>query len=349
MTTRRAPASSASQAGMLDAPLARVALLNANRLDYDRALNFASLEASVRLDRYEATDPDQVCERARGYRILITKELPLPADIVSRLPLEVELICEAGTGYDNVDLGAVERANTERGKMNLRRLLVCNVPDYSTESVAQATLNSILMLSSGTHRLIHSVARGDRRDFQGTPRPRNAEVCGKTLGVIGAGAIGKRVITLARAFRMAVRVFSRTMREWDDDGILQEEELDPVLAASDFISLHCPLDDDTRHLIREDTLRTVKRGAFLINTARGGLVSHSDLVETLASGRLAGAALDVQDPEPLPDDHPLWSRPDVIITPHIGWKTIEARQRLIEAVAGNVCGFLAGKPTNLVA
>lgn len=315
----------------------RAALLNADRLDFDGRLSFADLEQVVELIRHQATEPEQVIERASGCRVLISKEMPLPAEVIAGLPEEVRLICEAGTGYDNVDLAAAQR----------RGIAVCNVPGYSTDAVAQLTICFVLMLSTGVDRLIRSVETGDQGDFRDRLRPLHSEVRGKTLGVIGAGTIGRRVIRLARAFGMKVLVYSRSQRRWEDPEIVQVE-LKRLLAGSDFVSLHCPLSDDTRHLIRAETLDAMKPGACLVNTARGGLVEPRDLAEALDSGRLAAAALDVQDPEPLPEDSVLWSMDSVILTPHIGWKAIEARQRLIAAVAENVKAFLDGAPIHLV-
>lgn len=315
----------------------RAALLNASRLDFDGQLTFGSLESAVNLIRYEASGPDQVVERAHGCQILISKELPLRAEVVERLPEEVCLICEAGTGFDNIDREAAKKQN----------ILVCNVPGYSTQSVAQLTMGLILALSTGMHRLIRSVEARDFADFQVRLRPSHSEVQGKILGVIGAGAIGRRVIRLARAFDMTVLVYNRSARRWADEEIKQVW-LEELLAESHFVSLHCPLTDDTRHLIRTETICGMMRGAYLINTARGGLVDHEDLAKALESGQVAGAALDVQDPEPLPEKSILWSMENVILTPHIGWKAIEARQRLVEAVAGNIRAFLSGTPTNVV-
>lgn len=314
------------------------ALLNARRLDFDGRLSFAPVESAVdRLIRYEATDPGQVVERAQECEILITKELRLRPEVIKHLPKDVGLICEAGTGFDNIDLHATAK----------RGILVCNVPGYSTHAVAQLALSFILTLSTGVHRLTRSVEARDLTDFQDRLRPPHAEVRGKTLGVIGAGAIGQEVIRLARAFGMNVLVYNRSEREWADPEI-EQVGLAELLGKSDFVSLHCPLADDTYQIIRAETLDQMKDGACLINTARGGLVHHEDLVRALESGQVAGAALDVQDPEPPPEDNVLWSMPNVILSPHIGWKAIEARERLVEAVADNVKAYMAKAPTNVV-
>ncbi len=315
----------------------KAALLNTDRLDFDGRLTFDALESVVELRRYRATEPDQVTERARDCRILITKEMPLRAPVIAQLPKDVDLICEAGTGYDNIDLAAARK----------RKITVCNVPDYSTHAVAQLTFCFILVLSTGVYKLIRNVAAGDLEDFHGVPRPRSSEILGKTLGTIGAGAIGGRVIQLARAFEMNILVHKPSPGSWDDDRIRQVG-LAELLAKSHFVTLHCPLDETTRHIIRAETIRGMKQGAYLINTARGGLVHQEDLAAAVASGRIAGAALDVHDPEPLPRDDVLWSMPDGILTPHIGWKALEARQRLMAAVTRNIQAFLDGAPINVV-
>lgn len=315
----------------------RAALLNTGRLDFDGRLTFDALEEVAELVRYGSTEPEQVVERARGCQVLITKEMPMRAPVIARLPAEVGLICEAGTGYDNVDLDAARQ----------RGITVCNVPGYSTHAVAQLTLCFILALSTGVYKLIRSVAAGDLEDFHDGLRPRSSEVLGKTLGVVGAGAIGGRVIRLARAFEMKVLVHKPSPGTWDDDGIGQVD-LAELLAESHFVTLHCPYNEDTHHIIRAETLRGMKKAAYLINTARGRLVHQGDLAAAIASGRVAGAALDVQDPEPPPPDDVLWSMPDRIVTPHIGWKALEARQRLIAGVARNVRTFLDGAPVNVV-
>ncbi len=306
-------------------------LLNASQLDFDGRLTFKPLQTVVDVVRYEATNSDQVVERAQGCGILISKELPLRKDVIEDLPDEVRLICEAGTGIDNIDLSETEKKN----------ILVCNVPDYSTSSVAQLTQAFILALSTGMHQLIRSAPAHDLENYRGH------EVQSKILGVIGAGAIGQRVIHHAREFGMSVVVCNPSLRSWADKDIRQVE-LEELLEKSHFVSLHCPYKTDTVPLIRAETISRMRPGANLINTSRGRLVNHDDLAEAIQSGRLAGAGLDVQHPEPLPNDHVLWSLPNVIITAHIGWKTIEARERLVNKLSENIAAYLRGTPENVV-
>ncbi len=318
----------------------RVALLNWARLNFDQRLNHTQLDAFTSVTSFRATEPLQFVEHAGSNRILVSKELEMGRDIIQGLPAQVEMICEAGTGFDNIDTNAARA----------RGMVVCNVPGYSTESVAQLTLGFILALSTGMHRVSRSVATGDRKDFDLAPRPMHSETLGKTLGVIGGGTIGGRVVQLARAFGMEVRVTSRNPRRYDDKHItwVPVTDLDRFLEECDFVTLHCPLSDETRHLINRKRLGRMRKTAFLINTARGELVEPEALNEALRTEQIAGAALDVQDPEPPPADSVLWTLPNVILTPHIGWKSIEARERLMDVVAGNIKAYLEGSPINTV-
>lgn len=324
---------------------AKACFLNASRVDFDRRVRFDPIEGIVDLVRADVAHADRIVELAQSAEILISKETPLHAAVIDRLPSNVHLICEAGTGFDNIDL----RSTGARG------ITVCNVPAYSTVSVAQLTIGLMIALSTGMHRLLRSVAFSDLTDFQHYVRPMHMELQGKTLGVIGAGTIGQEVIRLARALGMLVSAFNPSPRHWLDKGITQRG-LQDVFAESDFISLHCPYIEasenstkmPTRHLINAETIACMKRRPFLINAARGGLVNHDDLVRALVSGKISGAALDVQDPEPLPPGHALWSMENVIITPHIGWKSLEARRRLVQELARNISAFLNGTPINVV-
>ncbi|MBN4056927.1 D-2-hydroxyacid dehydrogenase [bacterium AH-315-J21] len=290
----------------------RAALLNSNRLNFDGNLSYSPIEAVVELVYFETTEAEEIAEHSRGCEILISKEHKLDDAAIERLPDEVRLICEAGTGVDNISFEAAAKRNIE----------VCNVADYSTSHVAQLAINFLLTMSSGWHR-----GPGSSSGI--------SEVRGKILGVIGAGAIGEEVIRLARSHRMSVLVYNPSVRSWDDECV-QQVELKKLLEESDFITLHCPLKGGTRHMIRAETICNMKQGAYLINTARGGLIDHGDLADALRSGRLAGVALDVQEPEPLPEDNSLRSMVNVILTNHIGWKSIESRNRLIAAVAEHI-------------
>ena len=306
----------------------RVAVVNAGRLDWDAALDWSALErvGAVQLWRDGSPSTADIAQRAEGAVVLITKEVPVD---VALLPACVRLIVEAGTGYNNVDVEAAA----------LRGIAVCNVPSYSTDAVAQLVVTFILSLSCSLTQQAQALARSDRSNFHGALGTPHFELAGRTLGLVGgSGAIGQRVATLATALGMRVLTWGRS----------SSSPLPEFLRHCDFVSLHCPLTAETRHLLGAAQFAEMKAGAFLINTARGGLVDESALFAALTSGRLAGAALDVQETEPPAESSPLYTLPNVILTPHIGWKRVETRQRLIDAVAEQVAAFLAGTPKCLV-
>ena len=312
-------------------PPLRIAIVNRDRLDWDGRLSFEALASVGEIVSFaDDASAAQLAQRAAGATVLITKEIAVPAEAIAALPDSVRLICEAGTGFNNIDLAAAAA----------RGIAVCNVPAYSTDAVAQLVLTALLNLSSGMCQQQRMLARGDLSNFEGAAlHVPHFELAGKTLGLVGGnGAIGARVATLAEAFGMRVLLSSRS------SGV----SLDELLAASDFVSLHCPLNEGTRHLIDARALALMKPSACLVNTARGAVVDEAALVDALRRGVLTGAALDVQECEPPPADSPLYSLDNVILTPHIGWKRIETRQRCVEAVAANVAAFLGGKPTNIV-
>lgn len=311
---------------------ARTVVLNAAKMNFDGRLDFSVLSDEVA--EYADTDESQVLARIEGADIVITKEMPLSGDIIRQFPDSVKLINEAGTGYNNLDLAAAK----EKG------ITVCNIPAYSTQRVAHTAIMMILGLSSRMQMQMRMLEAGDRSNFTEHLSVEHTEVNGKTLGVIGVGHIGKEVIKVAQALGMNILVHTRTPKE---DG-LAYVELAELLAGSDYITLHCPLSDATRHLIGEKELAQMKPSACLINTARGALIDEKALIEALNSGVIAGAGLDVQEQEPPAEDNPLYDMPNVILTPHMGWKGLETRQRLVDILAANIRAFMEGKPQNVV-
>lgn len=272
-----------------------------------------------------------------GQRIAISKELPIGADLIARFPDSVGLIIEAGTGFNNIDVAAAR----ERG------IDVCNVPGYSTAAVAQLVITFVLALSSSLPAQQRMIERGRFGNHTEHLKLPHHEVQAKALGVVGAGAIGQEVIRLARALRMEVLAFDVEPRGFDDPGV-RFVSLEELLRGSDFVTVHCPLTADTRHLIDLPKLALMKPSAFLINAARGPIVKEDDLLEALRDGSIAGAALDVQDPEPPETDNPLFGMDNVVLTPHMGWKPLEARQRLIDLICDEIEAFRDGRPVNLV-
>ena len=312
----------------------RVVVVNAGKMNYDHLLDFSILSNDVQV--YDDSTNAELIERIRGAAVVVTKEIPVTAELLSQFPDTVKLIVEAGTGYNNIDLNAAK----ERG------ITVCNIPAYSTERVAHTVIMMILNFASTMQKQIGMLAKGDRSNFTKYLQVSHTEVNGKTLGVVGAGHIGMEVIKVAKALGMNILVHTRTPKA-DGDGI-RYVSLDELLENSDYITLHCPLNDQTKHMINKETIAKMKPSAVIINTGRGPLINEADLCEALAAKRIAGAGLDVQEVEPPVEDSPLYTLDNVIITPHMGWKGLETRQRLVGIIRDNVQAFFKGEPINVV-
>ena len=312
----------------------RVVVVNASKMNYDHLLDFSVVSNDVQV--YDDSTNAELIERIQGARVVVTKELPVGADLLSQFPDSVKLIVEAGTGYNNIDLDAARA----------KGITVCNIPAYSTERVAHTVIMMLLNFSSTMQQQIGMLAKGDRSNFTKYLQVSHTEVNGKTLGVVGAGHIGMEVIKVAKALGMDVLVHTRTPKA-DGDGI-RYVSLDELLEHSDYITLHCPLNEQTKHMINKDTIAKMKSSAVIINTGRGALINEADLCEALAAKRIAGAGLDVQEVEPPVEDSPLYTLDNVIITPHMGWKGLETRQRLVGIIRDNVQAFLKGEPINVV-
>ena len=312
----------------------RVVVVNASKMNYDHALDFSVLSSDVQV--YDNSTNEELIERIQGARVVVTKELPVGADLLSQFPDTVKLIVEAGTGYNNIDLNAAK----ERG------ITVCNIPAYSTERVAHTVIMMILNFASTMQKQIGMLAKGDRSNFTKYLQVSHTEVNGKTLGVVGAGLIGMEVIKVAKALGMNILVHTRTPKA-DGDGI-RYVSLDELLENSDYITLHCPLNEQTKYMINKEAISKMKTSAVIVNTGRGPLINEADLCEALAAKRIAGAGLDVQEVEPPAEDSPLYTLDNVIITPHMGWKGLETRQRLVGIIRDNVQAFFKGEPINVV-
>ena len=312
----------------------RVVVVNAGKMNYDHALDFSVLSSDVQV--YDNSTNEELIERIQGARVVVTKELPVNAELLSQFPDTVKLIVEAGTGYNNIDLNAAK----ERG------ITVCNIPAYSTERVAHTVIMMILNFASTMQQQIGMLAKGDRSNFTKYLQVSHTEVNGKTLGVVGAGHIGMEVIKVAKALGMNILIYTRTPKA-DGDGI-RYVSLDELLENSDYITLHCPLNDQTKYMINKEAISKMKTSAVIVNTGRGPLINEADLCEALAAKRIAGAGLDVQEVEPPAEDSPLYTLDSVIITPHMGWKGLETRQRLVGIIRDNVQAFFKGEPINVV-
>ena len=308
--------------------MAKIVVLNGQRINYDGQIDYAVLGDEVAV--YADSRPEEILPRLAGAEIVVTKELVLT------FPDSVRLICEAGTGYNNIPLEAAKS----------KHIMVCNIPSYSSQRVAHTAIMLLLALSSNLQKQQAMLARGDHSNFTKALQVGHTEVNGKTLGVIGAGAIGGKVIDIALALDMEVLVYARTPRP--DREHVRFCTLDEVLRQADYLSLHCPLNDQTRHMIDAEALKKMKPTACLINTARGALVDEAALIAALEAGQIAAAGLDVQEVEPPAPDSKLYTLDNVILTPHMGWKGFETRQRLVAMLADNIRAYLAGSPINRV-
>jgi glycerate dehydrogenase len=301
-------------------------------------LSWEALDALGTLTVHDRTAEAEIVPRARGAEIVLTNKTVLSRDVIAALP-GLKCICVLATGYNVVDVAAAK----EHG------VVVCNVPEYSTPNVAQAVFALLLELTNRTghhDRTVHEGRWAACDDFCYWDGDL-VELAGLTLGIVGYGRIGAAVARIGAAFGMQILAHRRSGSGTVEGG--EHASLDRVFRESDVVSLHCPLTPDTKDLVNAARLATMKRTAFLINTARGTLVNESDLAAALDAGTIAGAGLDVLTVEPPPASNPLLTAKNCVITPHIAWATRNARRRLIEVTAANVQAFLAGQPRNVVA
>ncbi len=287
--------------------------------------------------------PDEtavIVERCGSAEIVLTNKVPLSAEVIGALP-DLRMIGVLATGYNVVDVGAAK----EHG------VAVCNVPGYSTDSVAQHTLALILELTNHVARHHASVYNGDwvkSRHFCYW-KSEIRELADMTVGLVGFGDIGRRVGSVVSALGARVIAHTRTPKDapdWPGFAFVGRDEL---LAEADIVSLHCPLTPETERMIDADALGKMKRGAVLINTARGQLVDEAALAAALNRGVISGAGIDVVSTEPMRADNPLLDARNCIMTPHIAWAGRRARKRLLEITAQNVRSFIEGSPVNRVA
>lgn len=297
------------------------------------------IEALGDVTVYDATGDDLFLRRAAGAEILVTNKFPFTPGIIDQLP-DLKMIAVLATGVNNIDLSAAAA----------RGVVVCNVPAYSTASVAQFTFALLLELC---HRVgYHSEAvyagrwtAGPYFCFWDTPQ---IELDGKTLGIVGFGQIGAKVGTIAHALGMNVIAATRTPKLKPGYEPFEWVSLEDLFARADVVSLHCPLTEANAGFVDRRLLKLMKATAFLLNTARGALVNETDLAAALNAGTIAGAGLDVVSEEPIRADNPLLKAKNCLITPHIAWATLAARQRLMQITADNIKAFMAGTAINVV-
>lgn len=308
-------------------------------------LDQASLDARLRRPSfahewiaYDATDATEVAARLNGATIAITNKVPLRVHDLDRLP-DLKMIAVAATGTNVIDVEACRR----------RGIVVSNIRDYAVATVPEHTFALMLALRRNLHAYADDVAAGNWQKSKVFCLLDHAihDLAGSRLGIVGYGALGRSVARIGLAFGMEVCACNRSPFE---DAQVRAVTLDEIVETADVISLHLPLSAQTQHLIGRSELARMKRGAVLINTARGGLVDEAALAEALLAGRIAGAGFDVLSEEPPRPDNPLLALrlPNFILTPHTAWASQEAMQALADQLIDNVEAFAAGHPRNVV-
>ena len=292
--------------------------IHLNDLDWNELAQLGDLVT------YDRIAPEDVIPAIENAEAVFTSKVKFTKAVIDAAP-KLKFIGVTATGYDNIDLAAAKA----------RGIAVCNVPAYSTESVAQHTFALILEITNHVGHyteLVHEHQWENSLDFTFIDRPLT-QLSGRSLGIIGYGSIGKRVARIAEAFGMTVHVYSK-----DPDAAVQ----------SDILTLHCPATADNRGFINKDFISKMKDGAILINTARGALLNEDDVADALKRGKLAAVAVDVVNGEPPRKGHPFIGLENLYITPHIAWSTKEARAVITKTSAANLKSFLTGGDLNRI-
>ncbi|MBC8061505.1 MAG: D-2-hydroxyacid dehydrogenase [Clostridiaceae bacterium] len=287
---------------------------------------------------YDRTASRQIMERAKGADIILVNKTILTKEIINKLD-NLKYIGVLATGYNVVDI----EATIKKG------IVVTNVPNYSSNSVAQLVFAFILEFCNRVGDHSNSTRKGEwfnKKDFCYWKYP-IMELSGKNIGIIGYGNIGKKVALLAEAYEMNILIHSRSKKEKENVNVKQVT-LEELLTKSDFVTIHCPLNEETRNLINKDSLNLMKSSSYLINTSRGSIINEVDLAFALDAHSIAGAGLDVISIEPPKENNPLFLAKNCIITPHIGWASKEARGRLLNIAIENINSFLEGRPENVI-
>ncbi|WP_222703888.1 D-2-hydroxyacid dehydrogenase [Treponema pectinovorum] len=300
-------------------------------------LSWEPFKKFAELTIYDRTPPELTVERIADSDAIFLNKVAITEEILKDCP-KLKYIGVLATGYNVVDLEAAKK----------RGIIVTNIPSYSTDSVAQHVFSLILNFTNQVEQHSISVQNGDwinSKDFCYWLSPLT-ELKGKTLGIFGFGSIGQKVAKIAHAFDMNVLINVHSKKSFT--GNEKSVSVEELFAQSDFLTLHAPMTAETKEIINEKTLSLMKKTAFIINTARGGLVNESDLKKALDEQKIAGYASDVLLKEPMTKDCPLFKTKNCVLTPHIAWAPREARQRLFNIALENLEAFISGKPINVV-
>lgn len=299
-------------------------------------VSLAPIEKLGEVRFFNTIPPEMTADIIADSEAVICNKAKITEAVMSACP-NLRYIGLFATGYNNIDIPAAKK----------RGITVCNVPGYSTDSVAQHVFSFILHFACRTSDWTASVARGDwtaSETFSYLAYP-TSELAGKTLGIFGFGAIGRAVAKIGLAFGMKILATAHRPTEHPDVIFTDKETL---FSKSDYLTLHCPLTEETRGLVNKDMLSLMKSDAVLINTARGGIVEEGALTEALNSRLIRGAGIDVLEEEPMRQDHPYLTAKNCMITPHIAWATSEARIRLVSMAAENLYAYQNGMPIHTV-
>ena len=303
-------------------------------------LSWDGLKELGDLTVYERTSPDEVLERAQGAQVITTNKVLITAELMDQLP-ELQYIGVLATGYNVVDIPAARK----------RGIVVTNIPAYSTMSVAQLVMAHLLNITNQVALHSQAVTEGKWQtcmDFSFTLTPQ-IELDGKIFGIVGLGNTGTAAARIAQSFGMRVLAYSsKSAATLAALGIDKADSYEQLFRDSDVLSLHCPLTEDTHHLVNAERLSWMKPTSILINTGRGPLIDENSLADALNQGRIMGAGVDVLQEEPPRKGSPLIGARNCFITPHIAWATQAARSRLIKIAVANVKAFIEGKPQNVV-
>lgn len=296
-------------------------------------------ELGSELTVYDRTEKDDIIERAKEAEVLVTNKCVITRDIIESLP-KLKYIQVIATGYNVIDTTAAK----EHG------IIVCNIPSYSTNGVAQLVFSLLLEMTQQVAVHSESVHNGE---WTACPhfcyqKTKLSELAGKVIGIIGFGKIGQAVAQIANAFSMKVLVYAPRPKDYIGFGEVKFVSLNELKAESDIITLHCPLTPETDKLVNREFIEDMKNGAILINTARGGVINETDVAQALNNGKLGFYGTDVLSSEPPTVDNPLIGSKNCFITPHIAWANIEARTRLMNIFKSNFEAYLKGTPENVV-
>ena len=315
----------------------KAVLLEADAVNHND-LSWEPLTKLIDTKIYANTTEQDKYEHIGDADILFVNKIKIDEEVFEKCP-NIRYIGVCATGYNVIDIEAAKRHN----------VTVTNVPAYSTDSVAQLAWG--LILESVCHISKHneSVHKGDwtRSEIFCYWLAPVGELAGKTIGVVGYGNIGRRVCEIAKAFNMKVLVSTAHPEKYNDDSV-EFVDTDTLFAGADIISLHCPQTKETEKIINKANIDKMKDGVVIINVSRGGLVDEADLAAALINKKVAAAGVDVVSVEPMQEDNPLLKAPNITITPHMGWASVDARKRLVDIVANNFKAFTEGRTENVV-